>query len=168
MNNLDKFFNQQLNTETIKYTPNQKSSIENNIEFIKGSDYCRGYYNENILETKYVRYYQIAMFNSYSKKVIESGIALVPPKPKRCVRSYLLKGQSTKGACFFDWHIIEIKNYKIAEKELNTFIEYLNSNKKKSNFTLQHKFYPVYNFDDTAPPTGEEINQCVSELLYNS
>lgn len=168
MNNLDKFFNQQLDTETIKYTENQKSSIENNIEFIKGSEYCRGYYNENVIETKYVRFYQIAMFNSYPEKILQSGIALVPPNGKRCVRSYLLRGQSSRGACFFDWHIIEIKDYKIAEKELNRFIEYLNSNKKNSKYVLQHKFYPVYNFTDTQPPTGDDINQCVSELLYNS
>ena len=168
MNNLDHFFNQQLDKDKIVLPPNQKQSIEKTFEFVKGSDFCKGYYDQNILETKYVRYYQIAMFNDYPKKVLESGIAMVPKDGKRCIRSFLLKGQSAKGACFFDWHVLEVKNHKISEKKLNTFIEYLSSNNKNSNIRFQYKFYPVYNFDNTDSPTGNEINECVSELLYNS
>lgn len=168
MNGLDHYFNQHLDKDKIVLPPNQKHSVEKNFEFVKGSDFCKGYYNENVVDTKYVRFYQIAMFNNYSKKILESGIAMVPSDSKRCIRSFLLKGQSAKGACFFDWHVLEVKDYKISEKKLNAFIEYLNSNTKNTNIRIKHKFYPVYNFDDTAPPTGNEINECVSELLYNS
>ena len=169
MNNLDEFFNQHFDQDKITLPQNQKDSIDKHFEFIKGSDFCKGYYDQTVVETKYVRFYQIAMFNDYSKKILESGIALVPKDNKRCVRSFLLKGQSAKGACFFDWHVMEVKEYKISEKKLNTFIDYISSNiAKNSNIKIKHKFYPVYNFEDTAPPTGNEINECVSELLYNS
>lgn len=169
MSNLDHFFNQRLDTDKIVLPANQQHSVEKNFEFVKGSDFCKGYYNENVAETKYVRYYQIAMFNDYSRKVLESGIALVPKDGKRCVRSFLLKGSSSKGSCFFEWNVLEVKNYKITEKKLNTFIEYLTSiNTKKSNIAVKHKFYPVYNFENTAPPSGNEINECVSELLWNN
>jgi hypothetical protein len=169
MNSLDKFFNQQLKQENIVLPKHQKESVEKHYEFVKGSDYCKGYYDQSVVETTYVRYYQIAMFNDYSKKILESGIALVPKDNKRCVRSYLLKGKTSKGACFYEWEIVEVKNHKISEKKLNTFIDFLNSNpNKKSNLRIKHKFYPVYNFDYTDPPTGNEINECVSELLYNN
>lgn len=169
MNNLDHFFNQPLDNDKIVLPQDQKDSIEKHFDFVKGSDFCKGYYDQTVVETTYVRFYQIALFNDYSKKVLESGIALVPKDGKRCIKSFLLRGKSAKGACFFDWEIVEITNHKISEKKLNTFIEYLSSNKnKKSNIKIKHKFYPVYNFDYTDPPSGNEINECVSELLYNS
>ena len=169
MNNLDHFFNQPPDNNKIVLPQDQKDSVEKHFEFVKGSDFCEGYYDQTVVETTYVRFYQIALFNDYSKKVLESGIALVPKDGKRCIKSFLLRGKSSKGACFFDWEIVEITNHKISEKKLNTFIEYLSSNKnKKSNIKIKHKFYPVYNFDNTDPPSGNEINECVSELLYNS
>ena len=169
MNSLDKFFNQGLNQDSIRLPKHQKESVEKHYEFVKGSDYCKGYYDEQVVETTYVRFYQIAMFNDYPKKILESGLAFTPKDNKRCVRSYLLKGQSSKGACFYQWEVIEIKNHKISEKKLNDFIDFLNSNpNKQSNLKIKHKFYPVYNFDNTDPPTGNEINECVSELLYNN
>ncbi len=168
MNNLDQFFNQQLNHEKIVLSPNQKQSIEKNFEFVKGSDFCKGFYDQTVVETKYVRYYQIAMFNDYPKNILESGIALVPKNGKRNVRSFFLKGQSSKGACFFDWHVLEIKNYKISEKKLNKFLNFLTLQNNNSNIKFKYKFHPVYNFNDVKPPTGNDINECVSELLYNS
>ena len=169
MNNLDHFFNQQLDQDKIVLPQNQKDSIEKNFEFVKGSDFCKGYYDQTIIETLYVRFYQIALFNDYAKKILESGIAMVPKDGKRCIKSFLLRGKNAKGACLLDWEILEIKNHKISEKKLTTFIDYLNSNiNKKSNIKIKHKFYPVYNFDNTEPPAGYEINECVSELLYNS
>ena len=169
MNNLDHFFNQQLNNDKIVLPQNQKDSVEKHFDFVKGSDFCKSYYDQTVVETTYVRFYQIALFNDYSKKVLESGIALIPKDGKRCIKSFLLRGKSSKGACFFDWEIVEITNHKISEKKLNTFIEYLSSNKnKKSNIKIKHKFYPVYNFDYTDPPSGNEINECVSDLLGNN
>lgn len=169
MNSLDNFFNQQLKQENIVLPKHQKESVEKHYEFVKGSDYCKGYYDNQVVETTYVRYYQIAMFNDYSKKILESGIAIAPKDSKRCVRSYLLKGKTSKGACFYEWEVLEVKNHKISEKKLSTFIDFLNTNpNKNSNLKIKHKFYPVYNFDYTDPPTGNEINECVSELLYNN
>jgi hypothetical protein len=166
MNNLDHFFNQPSLAEKKVISQDQGESIDKHFEFVKGSDFCKGYYDNDIVETVYVRFYQIALFNDYSKKVLESGIALVPNDGKRCIKSFLLKGKNAKGACFFDWEIVEVKNHKISEKKLNTFIEYLSSNKNnKSNIKIKHKFYPVYNFDYTDPPSGNEINECVSSLL---
>ena len=167
MSNLDHYFNQQLNQDKITLSENQKRASEPHFELVKGSEFCKGYYDENIVETKYIRFYQIAMFNDYSKQILESGIALVPKDGKRCIRSFLLKGQGANGACFFDWHVLEVKDYKISEKKLNTFIERLTSN-QQSNIKIKHKFYPVYNFQDVAPPSGNEINECFSELLWNN
>ena len=61
----------------------------------------------------------------------------------------------------------EIKDYKIDKKKLNKFIIFLDKEKKKSNkiFKLMYKFHPVYNFNYTNPPTGNDINECVSELI---
>ena len=38
-------------------------------------------------------------------------------------------------------------------------------NKNNKIFKIMYKFYPVYNFNYTNPPTGNDINQCQSELL---
>jgi len=166
MNNLDKLFNQIFDKEKLTLEKNHKESIEKHYDFVKGSDFCKGYYDNIVVDVSYVRFYQIALFNDYPKNVINSGIALVPKNPRRCIRSFLLRGKNAKGACFFEWEIIEIKNYKISEKKLNTFIEFLSSKtNNKSNIKIKHKFYPVYNFDHTEPPSGNEINKCVSELL---
>ena len=36
----------------------------------------------------------------------------------------------------------------------------------KGDFKTMFKYYPVYNFDYTNPPTGNDINECMSELLF--
>jgi hypothetical protein len=166
MDSLDQFFNKSLDIDKIVLEPQQKESIEKHYEFVKGSDFCKNYYNETVVTTKYVRFYQIAMFNDYPEKFLGSGITMTPKNGKRCIRSILLKGKSSKGACFYEWSVIEIVNRKISEKKVNEFIEHIKSN-RNNNIKIQHKFYPVYNFDNTELPTGNEINECVSELLYN-
>jgi hypothetical protein len=172
MNKLDHFFKQSLDPDNIKLPKHHTESINKHFEFVKGSDFYKGYYDTQDVETKFVRFFQIALFCDYPKKIIEKGIAILPTsvENKKCVRSFLLKGKSSKGSCFFEWEVLEIKNYKITEKNLNVFIDCLNVNKnnKKTNIRIKHKFYPVYNFDFTDPPTGQEINECVSELLYNN
>jgi hypothetical protein len=157
-----------LDKDKIVLQKNQKHSTDNNFVFVKGSDYYNGYYNENIIETKYVRYYQIAMFNDFPTKEIVKGLATIPTESNRCIRSFLLKGQSSKGACFFEWRVMEVKDYKIPERKLDKFIKFLNKNNKNTNLKLQHKFYPVYNFKNIPPPSGNDINECVSELLWNN
>lgn len=124
--------------------------MSENYDFVKGSDFYKGYYEQNVVETVYVRYYQISLFN-------QNG--------KRMIRSYLFKGEGSKGACFYNYKIIEMKDYSITEKKLNIFLENLNSNKQNNGIRIKHKFYPVYTFEYVAAPTGNEINECVSELL---
>jgi hypothetical protein len=55
----------------------------------------------------------------------------------------------------------------MAKNKIDKFVEYLNSKQKlnKKNFKIMYKFHPVYNFEYTNPPTGNDINQCQSELL---
>ncbi len=35
----------------------------------------------------------------------------------------------------------------------------------EGQFRVMFKYYPVYNFDYTNPPDGNELSQCQSELL---
>ncbi len=124
-------------------------------EFIKGSDFYPSFYNENILKEVYIRFYQITLFNI---------------KNKRLIRSFLIKGNTSEGACLYDYKIMEANIYMISERKLNKFINYITNvlPRQKSNnndIKIKYKFYPVYNFDNTPPPNGNEINECVSELL---
>ena len=132
----------------------QNDQEDQKYEFIKGSDFYPSFYTENIIKEVYIRFYQITLFNV---------------KNKRLIRSFLIKGKTSEGACLYDYRIIEAKNYMISERRLNKFIYYLTNvlPKQKSNndIKIKYKFYPVYNFDNTLPPNGNEINECVSELL---
>lgn len=121
----------------------------NTYEFIRGSDYYPNYYDGNVCQTIYIRFYQITLFN-------ERG--------KRHVRSYLLKGSSGLGDCCYKYDIMEVKNYDLSEQKVDQFINYLTKN-NNPNLKVKYKFYPVYNFDNVLPPHGYEINECTSELL---
>ena len=147
--NLDTLFNHKLD---LKKSMNEMN-VEPKFEFVKGSDYRKGYYSNNIVSTIYIRYYQIALFTDHTQ---QTG--------KRAIRSYLLKGESSKGACFFQYNIINIKDHKISEKKLDNFIKYLD-NKNDTDIKVKYKFYPVYNFENINPPSGNELNECTSELL---
>jgi hypothetical protein len=130
-------------------------SQDQKYEFIKGSDFYPNFYNENIIKEVYIRFYQITLFNN---------------KNKRLIRSFLIKGKTSEGACLYDYKIIEAKIYMISERKLNKFINYLTNilPKQKANnndIKTKYKFYPVYDFVNTPPPNGNEINECISELL---
>jgi hypothetical protein len=133
---------------------NQQNGIKKNIEFVKGSDFYKGYYDKNIVKNCYVKYYQFSIFNE---------------RNKRSVRSYLLKGNSSNGACFYDYHIEKVKDYTIKEDKLELFRKFIDKQNKTSDpnseTKIMYKYYPVYNFKDVPPPYGNEINQCTSELL---
>jgi hypothetical protein len=138
----------------IKITPEQKNLIGKDIQFVKGSDFYKGYYEENLVHKINIRYFQLAIFDEHGK---------------RAVRSYLFEGTNSKGACFYDYKIIEIKNYRISAKDLDKFVEKIQNQKSQNNngveFKVMFKWYPVYNFDYTNPPEGNELSQCQSELL---
>jgi len=130
------------------------SELEHKYEFIKGSDFYPSFYNENITKEVYIRFYQITLFNI---------------KNKRLIRSFLIKGKTSEGACLYDYKIIEAKIYMISERKLNKFINYITNilprQKPNNDIKIKYKFYPDYNFDNTPPPNENEINECVSELL---
>ena len=130
------------------------SQLDHKYEFIKGSDFYPSFYNENIIKEIYIRFYQITLFNN---------------KNKRLIRSFLIKGKTSEGACLYDYKIIEAKIYMISERKLDKFINYITNvlpkQKPNNDIKIKYKFYPVYDFVNTQPPNGNEINECVSELL---
>lgn len=139
--------------EKLKNNNKHKLSSNRDIQLVKGSDFHKNFYDlpdKNLIENILVRYYQIAMFDEFDKCSI---------------RSFLFSGTSSKGACFFDYKIIELKDYKLSKDYIDVFVKHLDKLKNKSKIKIMYKFHPVYNFDFTNPPTGEDINQCQSELL---
>ena len=130
------------------------SQEDQKYEFIKGSDFYPNFYDQSITKEVYIRFYQITLFNF---------------KNKRLIRSFLIKGKTSEGACLYDYKIIDAKIYMISERKLNKFINYITNvlpiQKPNNDIKIKYKFYPVYNFENTPPPNGNEINECVSELL---
>jgi hypothetical protein len=156
-NGLDDYF-KTTDYKNMRITSEQGISANKNIQLVKGSDFHKCIYDikdKNLVEEITVRYYQIAMFDEYNKCAI---------------RSILLKGSSSQGACFFNYKMVELNDYKLSKRKIDKFVKILEKEKKKTNpkFKLMYKFYPVYNFNFTNPPTGNEINQCQSELLNNN
>lgn len=103
----------------LKVTKEQQNQINKNIEFVKGSDFCKGYYNqadETVMSEIYVKFYQITMFqeDNYNK-----------------IRTFLLKGSSNNGPCFYNYNIIKIKENKLTQRELNDFVKFLDEEKKR-------------------------------------
>lgn len=154
---LDEYF-QTTDYANLKITPEQSLLVGRDIQLVKGSDFHKNFYDipdKHLVQSIDVRYYQIAMFDEFGKCAI---------------RSFLFRGTTSKGACFFDYKIIELKDYKLSKNKINKFVKTLDKEKRKNNanFKLMYKFHPVYNFEYTNPPTGNDINQCQSELLnYN-
>lgn len=141
--------------KNLKITPEQSLLIGKDITLVKGSDFHKNFYetsDTNILKNILIRYYQIAMFDEFGKYAI---------------RTFLFNGNTSKGSCFFDYKIIELKDYKLSKSKIDKFIKFLDKKKTENNknFKIMYKFHPVYNFDFTNPPTGNDINQCTSELL---
>jgi hypothetical protein len=156
-NGLDEYFKTTEYTN-LKITPEQGLLIGKDIQLVKGSDFHKTIYDipdSNLVQEISVRYYQIAMFDEFGKCAI---------------RSMLFKGATSKGACFFDYKMVEINDYQLSKRKIDKFVRILDKEKKKNNlkFKLMYKFYPVYNFNFTNPPTGNDINQCQSELLNNN
>ena len=151
---LDEYF-KTTDYENLKITPEQSLLVVKYIQLVNVSDFHKGYYekpDKNLISTIVVRYYQIAMFDEFGKCAI---------------RSFLFKGTTSKGACFFDYKIEELKDYQLSKDKIDKFVKVLDKEQKKnnSNFKIMYKFHPVYNFNFTNPPTGNDINQCQSELL---
>jgi len=156
-NGLDEYF-KTTNYKNLKITPEQGVLVGKDIQFVKGCDFHKNIYDipdKNLVVGIKVRYYQIAMFDEFGKYTI---------------RSFLFKGSTSKGTCFFNYEMNEINEYQLSKKKIDKFVRFLDKEKKKNTpkFKLMYKFYPVYNFNFTNPPTGNEISQCQSELLNNN
>lgn len=137
------------------FTDNIEPDMNNNFTIVKGSDLYNDVHDKNINNIIYVKFYQIAIF---------------PDNNMRHIRSYLLKGNNSEGSCFYNYEIKKIKNYKIKNDDVKIIINNIEKNIKKNNKNMRYKYlqYPVYNFNTTPPPNGNEINECVSELLRSS
>ena len=151
---LDEYF-KTTDYKNLKITPEQGLLVGKDIQLVKGSDFHKSFYqipDKNLVQNIMVRFYQIAMFDEFGKCAI---------------RSFLFKGNSSNGACFFDYKIVELKDYFMSKNKIDKFVKILDKQKKNNNnkFKLMYNFYPVYNFNFTNPPTGNDINQCQSELL---
>ena len=151
---LDEYF-KTTDTANMEITPEQKQSINKDIQFVKGKDFYKGFYEQNIVHKVLIRYFQLAIFNEHGK---------------RAVRSYLFEGRNTQGgACFYDFKILEVKDSQISEEALDKFVNKIKDQRPKATpegqFRVMFKYYPVYNFDYTNPPEGNELSQCQSELL---
>jgi hypothetical protein len=156
-NGLDEYF-KTTDYKNLKITSEQGLLVGKDIQLVKGSDFHKCIYDipdKNLVREITVRYYQLSMFDEFGKCAI---------------RSFLFKGSTSKGACFFDYKMVEINDYQLSKRKIDKFVRFLDKEKKKNNskFKLMYKFYPVYNFNFTNPPTGNEINQCQSELLNNN
>jgi hypothetical protein len=154
-------------TDYTNFVPNdnQAKAIEKNFNFVKGSDLYKGIYDkcDSNIKNMFVRYYQIAMFNQHEDN--DNYNEYEEKHGKRSIRSFLFKGHTGSGDCCYDYRVAEVKNYLIDEKDLDKFIRAIKKNKNNSEIKIIFKYYPVYDFTYTHPPTGDEINQCYSELL---
>jgi len=154
-------------TDYTNFVPTQDNAkaIQKNFNFVKGSDMYKGIYDKCNMDIKnmFVRYYQIEIFIHYTDNINYNEEEEM--NGKRNIRSFLLKGNTGTGDCCYDYRIAEVKNYSIDEKDLDKFINAIKKNKNDSKYKIIFKYYPVYDFKNTNPPSGNEINQCYSELL---
>ena len=167
MNELDSYYEQSSNTKSNpykskreakkKYDKENEKYRDTNYEIVSGASFYTNVYEEST-EKINVLYYQIAEFNNYP----DNKNTLVG---KRNIRAFVLLGAGGGSSCSYSYNIIKIKNYNIHESKLKKFLNYITSSASNKN-RIKYKFYPVYNFDNTEYPSGNDINECVSELLY--
>ena len=132
----------------------QNKTLGKNIEFVSGSDFHTGIYDVKVESHKSVKYFQLALFSQDNK---------------RAIRLYKLEGTSpVGGTCLYEYKVIEIKDYLLPDEYFKRFENQLKNDKSASNdsnIKIMFKYYPVYNFSFTDPPSGDDIKQCTSELL---
>lgn len=154
-NNFDNSMNEYFNNTSTLNVP-QECNSGRKIELVDGSKYNKNYYNvmdESVATKAMIRYYQVAMFDEFGKYRI---------------RSMLFEGMGSKGTCFYNYKMVEIKEYDMSLKKRDKFVDYLNEvkrNNKNLKTKIMYKFYPVYNFQYTNPPNGNELSECTSDLL---
>jgi hypothetical protein len=156
-------------------------------QIIKGSDFFPSI--DTLVDNSPVNiyFYQIAQFSDNENN---KNFQLSKNSNIYNIRAYKFKGiggsNQGYGNCMYSYDIIDINNYKLSKRNVDKFVEkikikgdvegaktglgtgnkYKHVHNKDNNKTLyKYKFYPVYNFNETAPPQGYEINECTSELL---
>ena len=87
---LEEFF-QTTDVSNMPISQEQKKAIGKDFQFVKGSDFYKGYYQQDVYPKMYVRFFQLGMFDG------DDG--------KRAVRSFLLEGETSKGACFYEYKV---------------------------------------------------------------
>lgn len=152
-------------------------------QIIKGSEFYPSI--DTIVNNKPINiyFYQIAQFSNNENN-------LYPQLSKNSnvynIRAYKFRGAGGSGYsnCLYTYDIIDIHDYKLTKRNVDKFVEkikdrtnvegtglmtgnkYKHINKENVITTLyKYKYYPVYNFNETPPPQGYEINECMSELL---
>ena len=89
---------------------------------------------------------------------------------KKAIRLYTLEGTSpVGGTCLYEYKVINIRDFTLENSYFDKFEKNLkeqNSNNNENDLKIMLKYYPVYNFDFIEPPSGNDVNQCSSELLY--
>jgi hypothetical protein len=132
----------------------QNKALGKNIEFVSGSEFHTNIYDVKVASHKSVKYFQLALFSQNNK---------------RAIRLYVLEGTSpVGGTCLYEYKVLKIKDYSLPDEYFKKFEKELkeqNQNNSGSDTKIMLKYYPVYNFSFTEPPSGDDITQCTSELL---
>lgn len=156
-------------------------------QIIKGSDFFPSIDTLTDNKPVIIYFYQIAQFSDNENN---ENFQLSKSSNIYNIRAYKFRGiggsNQGYGNCMYSYDIIGINDYKLSKRNVNKFVEkikiksnvegagtglgsgnkYKHVNNKENNKTLyKYKFYPVYNFNETPPPQGYEINECTSELL---
>ena len=126
------------------------------MEFVSSDKIYKNFYEHNIVDEKFLRYYQISMYPNSDGR--------------HAIRSILFKGIKNNGISFYDYHIMNEKIYYLDKDKLDHFISSVNDqqfkNKKElSVIQIMYKFYPVVDIKLQEYPLGDELQQCTSSLL---
>ncbi len=127
-----------------------------NLQFVSGSEYYNHSLNlTNHAKPIFVRFYQISYYSNNNDL--------------HSIKSFLFKAKNSKGSCILYFENLEVNNYTLHKDKLNHFINHLKQNSDKSDnskiYKIKYLLYPVYDFSITPPPSGDDINQVVSDLL---
>jgi len=130
--------------------------MSSDIQFVQSDQVYKNFYDINIVDVIYVRYYQISLYPNSDGK--------------QSIRSILFKGIKNNGISFYDYHIINEKIYLLDKDKIDHFIASINDqqykNKKElSSIKIIYKFYPVVDIKLQDYPLGDELQQCSSQLL---
>jgi hypothetical protein len=148
---INEFF-QTTDYNQLPVSKSQKESLGKNIQFVNGSDFHTNIYDVKVASHKIVKYFQLGMFSQNYKKAI---------------RVYVLEGTSpVGGTCLYEYKILKMKDYFLNDEYFEQFEKNIKKSiNKNDDIKIMFKYYPVYNFKFTEPPSGNDITQCISELL---